>query len=47
MLEHFYAVSRAMPAEEGRRYLEWIQAQTLGSGGDNGSAHSGHDMQHM
>jgi len=29
MLEHFYAVSRAMPADEGRRYLDWIQAQTL------------------
>ncbi|MEW6302874.1 MAG: hypothetical protein AB1705_05350 [Verrucomicrobiota bacterium] len=28
MLKHFYAVSRVMPAEQGRRYLEWVQAQT-------------------
>jgi len=32
MLEHFYTVSRAMPPAEGRRYLDWIQAQTLGGG---------------
>ena len=29
MLEHFYAVSRVMPPAEGRRYLEWIQGQTM------------------
>jgi hypothetical protein len=28
MLKHFMAVSRTMPAEEGRRYLEWIADQT-------------------
>lgn len=28
MLEHFYQVSRAMPPEEGRRYLSWVQAKT-------------------
>ena len=29
MLRHFYEVSRAMPPGQGRRYLEWVQAQTL------------------
>ncbi len=29
MLRHFFAVSRAMPPAEGRRYLVWMQAQTL------------------
>ncbi len=30
MLKHFVEVSRAMPPEQGRRYLEWICARTLG-----------------
>jgi hypothetical protein len=46
MLEHFYEVSRAMPAEEGRRYLDWIQDQTLGGGGRPSSG-AGHDMHQM
>lgn len=29
MLEHFYAVSRTMPPEQGRRYLAWVQKETL------------------
>ncbi len=29
MLKHFFAVSQAMPPEQGRRYLAWMQAQTL------------------
>ena len=29
MLQHFYEVSRTMPAEQGRRYLEWVQQQTI------------------
>lgn len=29
MLKHFFAVSHAMPAAQGKRYLEWMQAQTL------------------
>jgi heavy-metal resistance protein len=29
MLQHFYAVSRTMPAEQGKRYLEWVQSRTL------------------
>jgi hypothetical protein len=29
MLQHFYEVSRTMPAEQGRRYLAWVQEQTI------------------
>jgi hypothetical protein len=28
MLKHFFEVSRAMPADQGKRYLAWVQAQT-------------------
>jgi len=31
MLKHFYAVSRTMPPEEGRRYLAWVQERTFRS----------------
>ena len=34
MLNHFIAVSRQMPPEQGRRYLAWIQEKTLLHGGD-------------
>jgi hypothetical protein len=29
MLEHFFQVSRAMPAEQGRRYLAWVKEKTF------------------
>jgi hypothetical protein len=29
MLQHFYEVSRTMPEEQGKRYLDWVQAQTI------------------
>jgi hypothetical protein len=29
MLRHFFAVSKAMPPEQGRRYLAWMHDQTL------------------
>jgi hypothetical protein len=29
MLKHFFTVSQAMPPEQGRRYLAWMQEQTL------------------
>jgi Spy/CpxP family protein refolding chaperone len=29
MLQHFYEVSRTMPPEQGRRYLAWVQGQTV------------------
>jgi hypothetical protein len=28
MLRHFFDVSRAMPADQGKRYLAWVQTQT-------------------
>jgi hypothetical protein len=32
MLRHFLEVSRTMPAEQGRRYLQWVEQQTFLSG---------------
>jgi hypothetical protein len=32
MLKHFLEVSRAMPPEQGRRYLTWVQEQTFWRG---------------
>jgi hypothetical protein len=29
MLNHFYEVSQAMPPDQGRRYLAWVQQETL------------------
>ncbi len=29
MLKHFHAVSLAMPPQQGRRYLSWVQEQTV------------------
>ena len=29
MLQHFYQVSAVMPAEEGKKYLAWVQGETL------------------
>ena len=29
MLQHFYDVSRTMPPDQGKRYLEWVQSQTV------------------
>lgn len=29
MLKHFFEVSRTMPPEQGRRYLEWVQERTF------------------
>jgi hypothetical protein len=44
MLQHFYDVSRAMPEEQGKRYLEWIHSKTLQCG-DAGMEQHGHPMQ--
>ena len=43
MLLHFYEVSRTMPPEQGKRYLAWVQEQTVLS-----DTHSqmGHRMTH-
>jgi Spy/CpxP family protein refolding chaperone len=29
MLDHFYKVAQTMPPEQGRRYLDWVQQDTL------------------
>ena len=29
MMQHFYEVSRAMPPDQGKRYLAWVQNETL------------------
>jgi hypothetical protein len=29
MLQHFYEVSRTMPPDQGKRYLAWMQEQTI------------------
>jgi len=29
MLQHFFEVSRAMPPDQAKRYLSWVQEQTL------------------
>jgi len=29
MLQHFYETSRQMPPEQGKRYLAWVQSETL------------------
>jgi hypothetical protein len=29
MLQHFYEVSRTMPADQGQRYLAWVQQRTI------------------
>ena len=43
MLRHFFEVSQAMPAEQGRRYLEWIENKTLRFAQGHASD-SGHEM---
>jgi len=35
MLGHFFRVSQAMPPDEGRRYLAWMQEQTLSPSHDS------------
>jgi hypothetical protein len=29
MLQEFFEISRTMPSEQGRRYLAWVQSQTI------------------
>ena len=44
MFHHFLEVSRQMPAEQGRRYLQWVQQRTLtpehDMAGRHGSEHA-------
>ena len=47
MFNHFLEVSRQMPAEQGRRYLQWVQQRTLTPEHDMSQRHgSGHTMEH-
>jgi len=49
MLEHFAAVSQAMPPEQGRRYLAEMKRLTLGTNElmeQSMSDHAGHEHQH-
>jgi hypothetical protein len=39
MLAHFYAVSRSMPAEQGKRYLAWVQERTVITDTHSGMQH--------
>jgi len=39
MLQHFYEVSRTMPPEQGKRYLDWVQSKTLLSDTHSGMHH--------
>jgi hypothetical protein len=46
MLQHFIAVSQAMPAEQGKRYLAEMQQLTLGTNDlmeQSMSDHAGHE----
>ena len=46
MIQHFIAVSQAMPPEEGRRYLAEMKKLTLGSHEEieqSMSSHAGHE----
>ncbi|HHY86224.1 MAG TPA: hypothetical protein GYA07_11945 [Verrucomicrobia bacterium] len=48
MLDHFYQISRAMPPEQGRRYLEWIVERTFGPShaGMTGASPAAHHGRH-
>jgi hypothetical protein len=39
MLQHFYDVSRTMPPEQGKRYLEWVQSRTVMHDAHQGMSH--------
>ena len=47
MFKHFLEVSRQMPPEQGRRYLQWVQQRTLTPEHDMAQRHqAGHIMAH-
>lgn len=47
MFNHFLEVSRQMPPEQGRRYLQWVLQRTLAPEHDMAQRHSGgHTMEH-
>lgn len=49
MLDHFFQVSRAMPPEQGRRYLAWVKEKTFRMDHETGpprAASHGHQGHH-
>lgn len=49
MLDHFFQVSRAMPPEQGRRYLAWVKEKTFRMDHETGpprEASHGHQGHH-
>ena len=46
MLNHFLEVSRQMPPEQGKRYLQWVQKRTLMPEHDMTERHVGHQPEH-
>jgi Spy/CpxP family protein refolding chaperone len=47
MFNHFLEVSRQMPPEQGKRYLQWVQQRTLVPEHDMAQRHSAaHNMDH-
>lgn len=43
MFRHFVEVSQAMPPEQGKRYLAWVQERTLLDGGMMADTHRSHE----
>lgn len=46
MFNHFLEVSRQMPPEQGKRYLQWVQKRTLMPEHDMAQRHPGHKTGH-
>ena len=46
MFNHFLEVSRQMPPEQGKRYLQWVQQRTLTPEHDMAQRHGSQDMSH-
>jgi Spy/CpxP family protein refolding chaperone len=44
MFNHFLEVSRQMPPEQGRRYLQWVQQRTLTPGHDMAQRHNSENV---
>ncbi len=40
MLRHFFEVSRTMPPDEGKRYLQWVQEKAFASDRDMATTHA-------
>lgn len=47
MLQHFYEVSQTMPPEQGRRYLAWVEQQTILADAHRGMHPAGDMQEHV